>query len=199
MSKTYLFFLFVAFISNPVFAAPSAAGGRPQVSVGDDENFLRLEPIIGFQTIYRDRPTGHTVNQTILGARLIYGQQILAGELEYTQGYATEKFSTAPEKIQTKSEQLKLGVRSTLPFLDYFSLTGRAGGQATRGKVDETNNGVITSTDIPMKVYPYAGASLGLHLSRFLTISAGSVIVFRNGLNMTKNDIQNYVSFSIGI
>ncbi len=185
--------LFSAFLfSMQTFAAPKE-------SISTDENVLRLEPILGVQQIYRDTPTPHTATQTIFGARLIYGQQILAGELEYSQGNSTEKFSAAPQKVYIRSEQIKLGLRSTIPFYEYFSLTGRAGGQATRASVEETTNGVIATTNIPMKVYPYAGASLGLHLSRFLTISAGSVVIFRNGLNMSKNDIQNYVSFSVGI
>lgn len=207
MTKSYLFFLLAflltAFVSTKAFAQKATAA-RPaaapsKFSLSSEENTWRLEPILGFQTVYRDSPTAHTVNQTIFGGRLVYGQQILAGELEYAQGRSTENFSTAPQKVVIKSEQLKLGVRSTLPFLDYFSLTGRAGGQATRGTVDQTSNGVTTSEDIAMKIYPYAGATLGLHLSRFLTLSAGTVVVFRNGLDMSKNDIQNYVSFSVGI
>lgn len=189
MKSIGLILLFIT--TTEVFAA------RVSVSMGD--NSLRFEPIVGYETTYRDSPTPHTVNRMVYGARLVYGERILAGELEYTQGSDTENFSVAPQKIQTKSEKAKLGIRSTIMLSDFFSATGRLGAQASRGTQEKTSDGVITKTDIPLKVYPYAGASLGIHLADFVTVSAGTTVVFRDNQNMLKNDIQNYISLSIGI
>jgi hypothetical protein len=93
----------------------------------------RLEPIIGYETVYRDAPQPHTLTRTIYGARVVVGPTFLAAELEYTKGEDTENFSTAPEKIVNNDEKAKLGIRSSYHFNSYVFLTGRLGCQGTRG------------------------------------------------------------------
>lgn len=159
----------------------------------------RIEPIIGYETVYRDTPAPHTVTRTMIGGRIVLGSDLISGELEYTKGSDTENFSTAPEKIYSEDEKAKLGIRSTYRFNNYFFTTGRLGVQGTRGFTESTSSGVVTRTDHPIKYHPYAGASLGVRLGSFLSISAGSTVVFKDNSDMQKNDIQNTVAISIGV
>lgn len=156
-------------------------------------------PIVGFETVYRDSPTPHTSTTFIYGLRLSYGTPALSGEAEYTRGTDTENYATAPEKIKHEDEKLKLGIRSTYHFNEYMFVTGRLGGQASQGTKEETSGGVVTVTKKDLEAHPYAGVALGVHVASFLTISAGTTVVFRDSKDMTKNEIQNVVALSVGI
>ena len=160
---------------------------------------LRLEPIVGYETLYRDTPTPHTTTRTVVGARVVAGIDLISAEVEYTKGSDTENFSTAPEKIFSEDEKAKLGLRSTHRFNEYLFVSGRAGGQGTRGYKEETSGGVITRTENPIKYHPYAGVSLGLRFGAFFSISAGSTMVFKDNSDMSKNDVQNTLSISVGV
>ncbi len=160
---------------------------------------LKIEPILGYETIYRDSPKPHTLTRNIYGGRLALGSDLLAAELEYTVGKDTEYFTSAPEKIESQDEKGKLGVRSTYRFNNYFFITGRVGGQGTKGWNEETSSGVVTRTDNPIKYHPYAGASLGVSLGGYVSISAGTTVVFKDNSDMAKNDVQNTVSISVGV
>ncbi|WP_374075171.1 hypothetical protein [Bdellovibrio bacteriovorus] len=156
----------------------------------------QIEPIYGFETVYRDYPTPHINTRIMYGARLTVGSDLLSGELEYTKASDTEDFSTAPEKIKTEDEKLKLGVRSTYRFNTIVFVSGRLGGQATKETRTETSGGVETKTEEPIKYNPYAGASVGITLGP-LSLSVNSTVIFRDGSDMSKNDYQN--TFSVGI
>lgn len=157
----------------------------------------QLEPLYGYETVYRDYPSPHLNTRMMYGARLTVGSDLISGELEYTKASDTEDFATAPEKIRTEDEKLKLGVRSTYRFNNYFFASGRLGGQATKEIRKETSGGVETTTEEPIKYNPYAGASLGLKLGP-ISVSVSSTVIFRDGGDMSKNDYQNTVSVGVG-
>lgn len=191
----------IAFLSSVLFLGLSlvtSAYAYPGLSLTGDSQF-QVMPIVGYETAYRDSPTPHTSTSFVYGLRLSYGVRALSGEAEYTHGKDTENFDTAPEKIVNEDDKLKLGLRSTAYLGDYVFLTGRAGGQASQGKVTETSGGVDTTENKDLKIYPYAGAALGVHLGSFLTISAGTTVVFTNSSSMKENEIQNTIALSVGI
>ncbi|WP_413943304.1 hypothetical protein [Bdellovibrio sp. HCB-162] len=157
----------------------------------------QLEPLYGYETVYRDYPSPHLNTRLMYGARLTAGTDLISGELEYTKASDTEDFSTAPEKIRTEDEKLKLGVRSTYRFNNFFFATGRLGGQATKEIRKETSGGVETTKEEPIKYNPYAGASLGVKLGP-ISVNVSSTVIFRDGGDMSKNDYQNTVSVGVG-
>lgn len=156
----------------------------------------QLEPLYGYETVYRDYPSPHLNTRAMYGARLTVGSDLISGELEYTKASDTEDFSTAPEKVKTEDERLKLGVRSTYRFNNFVFASGRLGGQATKEIRESTSGGVETRTEEPIKYNPYAGASLGIRLGP-ISLSVNSTVIFRDGSDMSKNDYQN--TFSVGV
>lgn len=160
---------------------------------------LKVMPIVGYETIFRDYPTPHTSTRIMYGARVSYGIPSLSGEAEYTVGNDVENYTSAPERVRNEDERLKLGLTSSYHPAQFFFLSARAGGQASRGKREVTSGGVTTTTDKDLEINPYAGAGLGFHISSFLSLSANSTVVFRDYKNMRKNDVQNTVALSIGI
>ena len=160
---------------------------------------LRVMPIVGYETIFRDSPTPHTSSRLIYGLRVSYGIPALSGEAEYTRGNDVENYTTAPERIRNEDENLKLGLVSSYHPAEFFFVSARAGGQASQGKREVTSSGVVTTTTKDLEVNPYAGAGLGFHLSTLLTLSANTTVVFRDYKNMRENDVQSTVSLSVGI
>lgn len=191
--KAVRFLIVVAGIS----AGHLASAGQ-HISLSGD-SALQIMPIVGFETVYRDTPTPHTSTNFIYGLRLGYGTAALTGEAEYTRGTDTENYTTAPQQIKHDEEKLKLGIRSTYHFNEYMFVSGRLGGQANQGTIEETNSGVVTTKKIALEAHPYAGVALGVHVASFLTISAGTTVVFRDSKDMTKNEVQNVLAISVGI
>ena len=159
---------------------------------------LKIEPLYGYETIFRTNPTPHTSTRSFYGARVAAGQDILSGELEYTKGADTENYSTAPETIRNEDEKAKLGIRSTYNFNSMFFISGRLGGQATQNTNEEISGGVSTIEKKPITYSPYAGASLGIRLGSIISVNAGTTMVFKDNKDFTKNEVQSSVSFSIG-
>lgn len=156
----------------------------------------QIEPIYGYETVFRDYPNDHLTTHMLYGLRLTAGVDLLSVEAEYTKSSDTEDYSTAPEKIKTDDENYKLGITSTYRFNNYFFMSGRAGAQATHETRTETNSGVDSKTDEPMKYNPYAGASVGVKLGP-LSLNLNSTVIFKDATNMSKNNYQN--TFSVGI
>ncbi len=160
---------------------------------------LKVMPIVGYETVFRDYPAPHTSTRLIYGLRVSYGIPALSGEAEYTVGNDVENYVSAPERIRNADENLKLGLTSSYHPVEVFFVSARAGGQATRGTREVTSSGVITKTTKDLEVNPYAGAGLGFHLSSFLSLSANSTVIFRDYKDMKKNDLQSTVALSIGV
>lgn len=158
----------------------------------------RIEPLLGFESVYRATPTPHTATHMMYGARLVGGVPLLSGEIEYTNGSDTENFAVAPEKVKYTDEKVKAGLRSQFNMGSFFNITTRFGGQAKKSTEESTSAGVTTKTEKPIKYDPYLGAALGLHLGKF-TLSVGTTVIVNDVNDMQKNDVQNAITFGLGI
>lgn len=187
MRSIYAFVMLTG-VSSVAFAAPSLPKGI---------NY-RIEPLVGYETVYRSLPTPHTSTRTMYGARVIVGVEAISAELEYTKGSDTENYQSAPESVKNTDEKAKLGLRSTYNFNNYLFASGRAGAQATKNIREETNGGVVTRTEPPITYHPYAGANLGVRFGSIVSVSLGSTMVFKDNRDMSKNDVQNTVSVNFG-
>jgi hypothetical protein len=156
-----------------------------------------LEPLYGYETIFRDYPTPHLQTRAMYGARVTLGADILSAELEYTKASDTENFSTAPETIKIDDEKLKLGIRSTYRFNNYLYASGRLGAQATKSTQEKISGGVSDKEEKPISYNPYAGASLGVRFG-VISVNVTSTVIFRDSSDMSKNDYQNTLSFGVG-
>ena len=156
-----------------------------------------VEPLYGYETVYRTTPTPHLATRAMYGLRLTAGKDILSAEAEYSRATDTENYSVAPEKIYHQDEKYKLGIRSTYRFNTYFFSTGRIGAQAAQGKEEETSGGVVTTKTKDLTYNPYAGIQLGIRLGVF-SLNAGTTMVFRDYSDLSKNDFQHTFSFGVG-
>ncbi|QDK45000.1 hypothetical protein DOM22_07390 [Bdellovibrio sp. ZAP7] len=155
----------------------------------------RIEPVYGIETVYRDYPTAHLQTRSMYGLRLSLGVDLLSLETEYSKASDTEDYSTAPEKVKTDDERLKLGVSSTYR-VEWFHMTGRAGAQATQTIRESTSGGVMTTDKRPIQYNPYAGASIGVNFGP-VSINLSSTVVFRDN-DWDKSDVQNTISAGVG-
>ena len=179
-------------------ATPDIAYTQTKGSSSNNKDLkVSLEPLAGFETLYRPYPSPHTLTRTMYGARIIVGSELLSGEAEYTKGNDIENFLTAPEKIETKDDKYKLGLRSSYKLTDWLCSAVRLGGQAIQSTVTETNNGVPTTTTKPIEYHPYLGAQLGAKFGP-ITISVGATAVIRDTSNISNNDIQHTLSINLG-
>lgn len=156
-----------------------------------------VEPLYGYETIYRSSPTPHLATRAMYGVRLSAGVDLLSGEAEYTRASDTETYSGSPEKIYHEDERYKLGVRSTYRFNQYFYSSGRLGAQATKGFEESTSAGVVTRKDKDLKYSPYAGAQLGVRFGVF-SVNLSATMVFQDYSDLSKNDVQHTLSFGVG-
>ncbi len=159
----------------------------------------RIEPIFGYETVYRSTPKSHTVTRMFYGARVTAGIDIVSAELEYTQGNDTKDYDIAPEKIKTTDEKAKLGIRSTFRLTDLFNMSTRLGCQAKKTTQEVTNLGVTTTEEKPIEYSPYAGAAFGIQLGKAVRISIGTTVVFKDINDMEQNEYQNAVAVGFGI
>ncbi|MFM6927697.1 MAG: hypothetical protein ACKOX6_04495 [Bdellovibrio sp.] len=160
-------------------------------------NGYTIEPLYGYETVFRDYPTAHLQTRAMYGARVTLGADILSAELEYMKASDTENFSTAPQTIKIDDEKLKLGIRSTYRFNDYIYSSVRLGAQATKSTHEEISGGISDKKEKPIAYNPYAGASLGVRFG-VLSINLSSTVIFRDSSDMSKNDYQNTISAGIG-
>lgn len=190
LTATQKCFLFIAILFTASFS---------QAQRGGTKDFTyTIQPLLGFETVYRSTPRPHTVTQSMYGVRLTGGVDLLSGEIEYTQSTGSETFQTAPEKIASTDEKLKVGARSLFRLSDIFNMTVRLGGQAKKTKEETTNAGVTTTEEKPIEYSPYLGAAFGLHIGK-MNVSVGTTVVIKDVNDMEKNEIQNVVAVGFGI
>ncbi len=182
-------FLFIAILFTASFS---------QAQRGTKDFTYTIQPLLGFETVYRSTPRPHTVTQTMYGVRLTGGVDLLSGEIEYTQSTGSETFQTAPEKITSTDEKLKVGARSLFRLSDIFNMSVRLGGQAKKTKEETTNAGVTTTEEKPIEYSPYLGAAFGLHIGK-MNVSVGTTVVIKDVNDMEKNEVQNVVAVGFGI
>lgn len=158
-----------------------------------------VEPVFGVETVYRSYPESHTATQMNYGMRVTLGVPLLSLEAEYLQSKDTKDRDTAPERIEFKEEKMKLGLRSQYNISSHLTATIRAGAQVRKREREESNGGVITTLKEPDKTSPYAGAQIGFRMGANLSLHLGSTVVFNDLKDFSKNDIQNTISFRVGI
>jgi hypothetical protein len=157
-----------------------------------------ISPLFGYETVFKATPTPHTLTRMMYGARLTTGIDLISAELEYTKGNDTENFLTAPQKIETTDEKLKLGITSKYHLNDVLFASARLGGQAKKSVHIETTTGFAPVTFNDATTYdPYAGAGVGIHLGP-ISVSLGAVAVVHSTTDMSQNDIQQTISISVG-
>jgi hypothetical protein len=184
------YFLFIAILFATTFS---------QAQRGGKKDFTyTIQPLLGFETVYRSTPRPHTVTQTMYGVRLTGGVDLISGEIEYTQSTGSETFQTAPEKIVSTDEKLKIGARSLFRLSDIFNMSVRLGGQAKKTKEETTNVGVTTTEEKPVEYSPYLGAAFGLHIGK-MNVNIGTTVVIKDVNDMEKNEVQNVVAVGFGI
>lgn len=181
-----------------LFVAVLCSASFSQAQRGTKEFTYTIQPLLGFETVYRSTPRPHTVTQTMYGVRLTGGIDLLSGEIEYTQSTGSETFQTAPEKIASTDEKLKIGARSLFRLSDIFNMSVRLGGQAKKTKEETTTAGVTTTEEKPIEYSPYLGAAFGIHIGK-MNISVGTTVVIKDVNDMEKNEVQNVVAVGFGI
>jgi hypothetical protein len=175
-----------------LLALPTQAGyGTPPVTVS-------VEPIIGYERVQKLVPQRHTRDRLTYGARARAGIPAISAELEYTRAEDTEDFSNQPlTRVKDQDDRLKLGIVSSYSLSTLLSFQARAGGQASRGHHEETVSGATSATDRKLEYNPYAGGGLTARLGDTLDLSAGITVVFHEFPDMSKNDYQTTLGFSV--
>ncbi len=156
---------------------------------------INVEPIVGYEQVQQVLPTPHRINRLIYGARATGGILLISAEAEYTHGVAQESF---PNFSQTDTgDQLKVGLRSGFSLGPLLTLSVRGGVQASQEKIDQTSNGVTTTTFQPVAYNPYLGLAARAMLTSHLSASAGVVAIIPNINDMSQNEYQMTAGFAI--
>lgn len=162
---------------------------------------VTVEPIIGYELTAVNTPTPHTRGMLIYGGRFTVGSKRISGEGEYTRGNTLETFVAQDQQVKTNKENVRLGLRSYIPIIQWLDFMLRAGGQATKLKMETTtiSSGTTVTSSPDWEIHPYAGA--GLHLNVTNAISAGfdATYLFRSVKDWSQNDVQTSFSFRINI
>jgi len=152
----------------------------PALAQDDGKYKFSLEPLYGLETSYVRFPSpGKYVTRATYGLRAIYGLTLLSGEVEVTQAHSSQNYS-GDRKVEDKTQNLALGVRSTYAMGRYLGFYLRAGGRATQGESKVTEAGVTETHDNPLKVNPYGGAGLQIAFSNIMALNLGATLI-KNG------------------
>ena len=156
-----------------------------------------IEPIIGYERSQLLVPTAHTQDRLVYGARATYGFSFFSAEGEYLRVYSSESF--VPQNLITKdtADKLKVGIRSGFNILGILNPYFRAGCQATRNRHEESNSGVDTLINEPVKYHPYGGVGLRLGLGGHLKLTGDLNTVFHSFPDMNQNEYQATVGFVV--
>jgi hypothetical protein len=146
-----------------------------------------IEPIIGYELQRKDAPTRTRLELTY-GARLVAGYQILSVEAEYTQGKSDEEFPDLSERIEEKTEKIRIGLRSTYALASMLDATLRGGAEDQKIHTRKTLSNVVTESDSPSKVYPYVGVGLSVSLGSNLSLNGNVVATLKDLGDMKKNE-----------
>lgn len=138
-----------------------------------------VEPIVGYELQKKDNPF-RTRSELVYGARVVAGYKILSAEGEYTIGNSDEIIAGTNERIEEKTEKIRLGLRSSYSLGSMLDWTLRGGAEAQKIHTKSTISGVVTESDSPSKVYPYIGTDLGINLGSQLSLHAGVVATLKD-------------------
>ena len=160
--------------------------------------FLTIEPIVGYERVQKFSPTVHTADRLIYGARATYGLSLASLEAQVTQGNDTESFPLQDLEIKEEVINAMLGLKSSIRFgvLSFFL---RAGGHARKSKVSTTEAGVTTIEEPGINISPYAGTGLGINFSNMIKINAGVTAIFTGKPKGSDQEYQTTLGFAIKI
>jgi len=159
-----------------------------------------VQPLVGFELDEKNVPTPHTHLSLMYGARVTGGYRVLSGEVEGTRSTSREDFVLPTLSVEDTTDRVKLGVRSThsLTKNDLISVMGRFGGEASRTKHSETQNGATTTTTGPLYCRPYIGAGVSTSLFHGFALNAEGVAVI-DPKNLKNNSYQATVSLQFSL
>lgn len=161
--------------------------------------FITLEPVLGFAEIHSDVPISHDKTMFIYGARVVAGERLLAAELEYTQGSASENYSGPPTNYIYSEQTARLGARSIFDLSDDFALLARAGLQFARQNIETQTALIDTNSDGTWLLRPYVGGGMIVHLVEAIYLSAEVTYVLNSLSNFGQNDFETTLGFRIAI
>lgn len=139
-------------------------------------NRFTFEPLVGTETVLVNYPTPNYHTRATYGARVLYGVTLFSGEVEYTQAQSDKSYSGGDE-VETKSQRLSLGFRSTFPMGKYFGFHFRAGGRASQGETKVVKSGVSDTKQDPKVIDPYGGAGIQLAFANNLALNLGITLI----------------------
>ena len=173
------------------------AGAQSARSMSVQGVMIEIQPIFGYERVQKLFPTAHQNSRLFYGARATFGIPLVAAELEYIRGQDTEVVGS--QSVEEVDDRIKLGIRSRVGLGSLLFLSVRAGGQAKRTTRTVTQAGVATVTTLPFVYHPYAGAALGGRLGTQLSIEGGMNVVFTNFPDMSANDYQATLGFTVNL
>lgn len=194
--------MFFSFRSKMLFMLLIAGGSSVQAASFSKAGFqITVEPIVGYEFTQVNTPTIHTRGMLMYGARVTAGHKLISGEGEYTLGTTNETFPTLDQNVRTGKQNARLGLRSAIGIIPMLDFIFRAGGQATKTKVETTTISTATTlTSAPdWEIHPYAGTGLQAHIAEFLSLSLEATYLFRSVKDWSQNDVQTSASFKINL
>jgi hypothetical protein len=165
----------------PLLAVSSASAALPK------DVTYSVQPIIGYELQRKDNPDRTKLVLTY-GARVIAGYKILSAEAEYTQGKSDENFIDTSTRIEEKSENIRVGLRSTYSVGSLIDWYLRGGAEAQKRNTKRTVSGTTNEYNTPTKVHPYVGTGLDIRLGNQLALTASALATVKDLKDMGKNE-----------
>jgi len=158
---------------------------------------ITVEPVLGYQFTHSGASSG--TGMLIYGARVTAGSQLLSAEAEYTHGSNTTVTSNPEQTVKTDQDAAKLGLLSSPALTSWLNFLARAGGQASRQKVETIQSGVSSTDNGKWNIDPYAGVGLQGALGSQISLNAEVTYVVDDWSHWNKNDIQTTFSVKMNV
>ena len=145
-------------------STPSSAPTRKSRNNYQTDFHFLLEPVLGYEFLQRSYPNTHTEGMFFYGARAVAGSQMIAGELLYTHGSASESFAT-PTLLTADSTRdlIRIGPRTLIPLDHWIKLLVRLGEQASHDSFTYTSSTGSYQDSPKWEFHPYVGGGLIFH------------------------------------
>lgn len=156
---------------------------------------ISIEPLIGYEQVQILLPTPHTTTRLFYGAAATVGVMMIAGEVQYTHAVNSEVYPTLSQT--NTGDRLKVGARSGFRLGPLFNIFVRAGVEAAQEKIEQTENGVSTTTINPVTFRPYAGAGARATLANKIFATGNVVAIITNINNLAQTEFQASAGFGV--
>ncbi|MAZ50089.1 MAG: hypothetical protein CME65_16115 [Halobacteriovoraceae bacterium] len=159
---------------------------------------LNIEPVYGFERTLQVEPKPSRYRtDVILGVRAVYGNDVIAGELEINQSNSENEANGV--KVKTQNQNLLAGLRLIPLSGSFYNYYLRGGMRARQGITEVIQNGESDKTNSGVQLDPYAGTGLVINLAGILSLNASATLVFnRNAEADEQYDTQYALGFSFG-